>query len=94
MLLLYSDDGDGNTDRDEGEKKTKHDETLTDGGSETEEYMANFEIDNCDSETEEDLANFDFESYDSENDPDYEVNYYIQNKFVVTQVRESPQWNF
>ncbi|XP_053405369.1 uncharacterized protein LOC123523039 [Mercenaria mercenaria] len=43
-------------DRDEAEKKRKHDEILTDEGS----------------ETDEDMANFDYENYDSEEDPDYE----------------------
>lgn len=56
-LLVYSATSVTSPDRGEAEKKRKHDEILTDEGS----------------ETEEDMENFDFDNYDSEEDPDYEV---------------------
>ena len=58
LKILVSESASPN--REEAEKKRKHDEILTDLGSEESD--------------DDDLATFDLENYDSAEDPDYEVN--------------------
>ena len=58
--------------REEADKKRKHDEILTDQGSEEES-------------DDDDLVDFDLDNYESEDDPDYEVK--IKFRFSMTHQR-------